>query len=382
MWVIERIADGLGVPRAWLGVSYVEEPEKAPSAKEAPPAAEEVDENVKRRSLITFTLTVAVNRERPDLPELVLPPDETDETLPPQLEISHVHIVRAVTDQLASLTRYYGGQGGLWTGAAKSYTRWMKAPGPEAVKRQLAAALSVLHTGAGRCRYDSGMDGTGHYARALSLAQDAKDSFGIANAAWSAGATMVRRHPNDALKLCQLGQIHLAGFRWGGPASRLEEDPRLPTLTAWLNLTSATAYAVLHGSDEAKRYLAQAQEGWEPSDACDRGHMERATAGIWLDLGQLDAAEASASTALRTYGDNHRLGRIMTELLLAEVYLRAGEPQGLALAHHAIEKVSTLHSLTARRDQLIPLATALEARPSTDRRDLARKARQITTTRI
>jgi transcriptional regulator with XRE-family HTH domain len=29
VWVLERVADGLGVPRAWLGVSYGEEVPKA-----------------------------------------------------------------------------------------------------------------------------------------------------------------------------------------------------------------------------------------------------------------------------------------------------------------------------------------------------------------
>jgi transcriptional regulator with XRE-family HTH domain len=50
-WVLERIADGLGIPRAWLGVSYAEEP------AEATPAQEEVDEAVKRRVLIATAST-------------------------------------------------------------------------------------------------------------------------------------------------------------------------------------------------------------------------------------------------------------------------------------------------------------------------------------
>jgi hypothetical protein len=48
------------------------------------------------------------------------------------------------------------------------------------------------------------------------------------------------------------------------------------------------------------------------------------------------------------------------------LYVRAGEPRGLTLARHAIEKVSTLQSVAARRQGLRPLATALEARPGTD----------------
>jgi len=67
--------------------------------------------------------------------------------------------------------------------------------------------------------------------------------------------------------------------------------------------------------------------------------------------------------------------------MLAEVHVRTREPQGLALARHAIAEVDALQSVAVRREQLIPLAIALEARPSADTRELARKARQIATTR-
>lgn len=110
--------------------------------------------------------------------------------------------------------------------------------------------------------------------------------------------------------------------------------------------------------------------------------MDRATARIQLDLGQLDTAEQFAAGALRTYGEGHRRGRTLAELLLAEVHVRAGEPQGLTLARHAIEEVSTLQSVAARRERLVPLTAALEARPGGDTQELARMARQILATRI
>jgi hypothetical protein len=77
-----------------------------------------------------------------------------------------------------------------------------------------------------------------------------------------------------------------------------------------------------------------------------------------------------------------RLGRAQAELLLAEVYVRAGESQGLTLAHDAIEKVIALQSVALRRQRLVPLATALEARPGSDARELARTARQVAAARI
>jgi Magnesium chelatase, subunit ChlI len=128
---------------------------------------------------------------------------------------------------------------------------------------------------------------------------------------------------------------------------------------------------------------AEAREGWVPRDAFERAAMDRLTSGIQLDLGQLDAAEQFAASAVRTYGDTHlRRGRTRAELTLAEVYVRAGEPRGLVLARQAIDAVSSLQSVAVRRERLVPLATALEARPGSDAKELARMAHQVAATRV
>jgi hypothetical protein len=44
--------------------------------------------------------------------------------------------------------------------------------------------------------------------------------------------------------------------------------------------------------------------------------------------------------------------------------------------------VSTLQSVALRRQRLVPLASALEAWPGSDARELARMARQVAATRI
>jgi transcriptional regulator with XRE-family HTH domain len=369
--VLERIADGLAIPRAWMSLGYGE---KAPDET---PANEEIDEEMKRRALLASTAAAAMGQVIPGLGKPIKLTRPTATPLPSRLGMSHVHTVRAATEQLRSMARYYGGQADLFGAAAELYTQWMEVPATDKIKTQLGAALAELHTEAGWCCYDSGLDGTGHFTHALQLAGDAKDTYGIANAAFVAGGTLVRTgHPNDALKLFQLAQWRL------GPPAQHTSDPRLPTVIAGLNLNSATAYALLNSPAQANRYLTQAHDGWEPQDAFQRASMDRATAGIQLDLGQLDTAEHYAANAVRTYGEGHRKDRTTAELILAEAHIRAGEPQGLALAHHAINEVSTLHSIAVRRQRLIPLATALEAQPGTDTQQLARKARQIATTRI
>ncbi|MGH3708787.1 MAG: helix-turn-helix domain-containing protein [Pseudonocardiaceae bacterium] len=363
--LLERIADGLGVSRAWMGLGYGEQ-------AQAPSVGKEVDGPVKRRTLVAATSAAAFGQVFVGLGELVLP---VGQVLISRLAMSRVHTVVAVTDRLRGVARYYGGQAEALSSVATSYTRWMQVPASDAVQAGLAAALAELHTEAGWACHDSGLDGTGHFICALGLAGAVRDTYGIANAAWHAGMTLVRTgHPNDALKLFQLGGFQLR------PSA---DDPRVSTLAARLARTSAAAYALMGGRDEALRCLAEANDGWEPRDAFERAGADLGTAGIHRDLDQLDTAEPFAASAVRAYGEGpYRRGHTLAELLLAEIHVRAGEPRGLTLAHHAIEGVSTLQSVAARREWLTPLATALETRPGTDTQELARAARQVATTGI
>ncbi|HWR46167.1 MAG TPA: helix-turn-helix domain-containing protein [Pseudonocardiaceae bacterium] len=377
VWLLERIADGLDIPRARLGVSYGEQTPDTPSVEK------EVDEDMKRRILLAATVAAALHQGTKALSEPIQLALPTGEALPSRLGMSHVHTVRAVTDRLRGVARYYGGQGDVFGAAATLYTRWMQVPATEEVKAQLAAALAELHTEAGYYCYDSGVDGKGHFTRALRLADEAGDACGIANAAWHAGLALVHTgQPNHALKQFQLGQVRLRGFVPGKSLSATD-DPRIPTLTARLNLNSATAYARMGGIDEATRHLAAANGEQAPRDAYEQASVDLGTARVQLDLGQLDAAGQSAASAVRTYSEgHHRRGHTMAELVLAEVHVRTGEPQGMTLAHEAITKVKTLQSVAVRRELLVPLATALEVRPGTDTQELARTARQLATTRM
>jgi hypothetical protein len=348
---------------------------------QAPSTRQEVPEKVKRRAAFAAVLGEPLLNFRGEPVTLGLP--TTDEPLPKRIGMAHVRAVRTATEGLVGLTRYCGGQADQFAAAVARYTRWMAVPATDEVKTQLAGALAELYTDAGWACYDSGIDGFGYFTRGLGLGHQAKDAYVIANTAWNVGVTLVRSgHPNDALKFFTLGKLRLDGFP-PGPATLPPDDPRLPTLTARLARGCATAYAVMGGHGEATRHLAEANDGSEPRDAFERAGADHVTAGIQLDLDRLDAAEQFATSALRGFGEGpYRRGRTLAELVLAEVHVRAGEPHGLALAHHAIAGVSTLQSVAARRQRLIPLATALEARPGTDTRELARIARQVAVTRI
>jgi transcriptional regulator with XRE-family HTH domain len=165
--VLERIVDGLGAPRAWMRLGYGDDEPGAVSTEE------EVDEDVKRRALITTATGVASGQVVAGLGEFAEVALSTSRSLPSRLGMVHVHTVRAVTEQLRGVARRFGGQVDLFAAAVKVYPRWMQAPATEAIKTLLAAALAELHTEAGWCCYDSGLDGTGHFTRRLRLADAA-----------------------------------------------------------------------------------------------------------------------------------------------------------------------------------------------------------------
>ncbi len=101
-----------------------------------------------------------------------------------------------------------------------------------------------------------------------------------------------------------------------------------------------------------------------------------------LRRGRLDVAEPFAAASVRRWeGINNLVGHAQSGIVRATIHVRAGEPSGLPLAHSAITAVTKLSSIRARK-RLEPLATALEARPGRDTKDLARMARQVSSGRV
>lgn len=87
------------------------------------------------------------------------------------------------------------------------------------------------------------------------------------------------------------------------------------------------------------------------------------------------AAECATASVRRCVGANVT-GRTNSGIVLATVYVRAGEPRSLQLAQDVITSAAGLSSARTRR-RLEPLAVVLEWRRGPDARDLARRARRV-----
>jgi hypothetical protein len=302
--------------------------------------------------------------------------------LPSRIFEIHVVQVRNLTRSLGEARHTYGSDPQVSSTAAEQATRLLRVPGSEPLKRALLVAVAELQIEAGWAGFDAGLYGRAmyHFTRGLELATDAGDAYLQTTALDAAGlATIEHGHPDDGLKMLQCGQV----TAWKIPP-QLDRNPVVGegsrvALEACGLTDSATALAALGRPEAAYRALGKSRELWYPTRADPRGDLDRPAAVLEFARGRLDAAEQFAAASLRRWEGISEVGRIKTSVVLATIHVQAGEPGALALARGAIRDVTKLSSVRARKG-LEPLAVALEARPGSDAKELARITRQVAAT--
>jgi tetratricopeptide (TPR) repeat protein len=330
-----------------------------------------------RRHVLALGVTAAFSAAVEGLGEVLdLPRLVSVGVLPSRIFAVHVEQVRDLTQFLTATGKAHGPDPEFSSAAAASATRLLNVPGAEPIKQALMATVAELHIHAGWAASDAGLYHRAmiHYARALELATDAGDAYLQAHALTLAGfATMEHGHPNDGLKMQQLAQVKA----WAVPS----DDPRGIAVQAWAKADSATAYAALSDDHAAYRELTTARELWRPTRKEPTGYLDGVAALLEMERGRLDSAERFAASSVQRWDGLSRLGNTRSSVTLATIHVRAGEGDGLQMAHNAITAVSKLSSMRVRK-RLEPLASALDTRRSSDARELGRRARQVAATRV
>jgi hypothetical protein len=361
--VLVRIADGLGMPRGYLGLAYTTNGgDSAYPGDDPSGVVAEVTDEMLRRDVLGKGSVALVGV--PVLGKLLTSsagPSELD--LPSQVGMIDVAEIKNTADQLRAAARSQGGQVRAVHAAATQYGRLLKVPASKAVRTRLHSELAALNNLAGWCCFDSGRDLSArwHYRTAIDLAHQVGDGYELSRAIRFSGVIdLARGRPNDALKVFQIGQSLL------GPKSD-------PELVSWLHAVSADALASM-GHANAVEELTKARDGWQSPDEYLRADMDYQTALVYMELGRPNNIEqlvASINGAGR-----HRPVGVFAAVLRATIYVQAGEPRGPLMAKSAIDAVAPLHSVRAR-ERLQPLIAALEARPSSDNRDLVQLAHKV-----
>ncbi|MBW0010852.1 MAG: helix-turn-helix transcriptional regulator [Pseudonocardiales bacterium] len=382
--VLVRIADGLGIPRVMMNLGPADGGGAYAGGVTGAEPGEEVDAEMRRRALLAAATIAVVRPPAARAEELAEPP--APKPVPPPSRLLGVHVVkvRDLTQKLRETSRTHGSDPQVSSATAGWATGLLQASGPEPVRRALLTAVAELHSQAGYAAFDAGLHDRAiyHCTRALQLAYEAGDAYLQTLAMTYAGMfTVEHGRPNDGLKLLQLAWVKAGHIPADDQRERIVFQGSRAVLRACTRADSATALARMGDPDGAAAKLAEARELWQPTPADPSGDLDYVAARLELERGRLEAAEPLATASVRRWDAGHsQRARAFSSVVLATIHVRAGEADGLRLAHGAITDVDRLSSVRARR-RLDPLASALDARPGGDHRQLARMARDVATTR-
>jgi transcriptional regulator with XRE-family HTH domain/tetratricopeptide (TPR) repeat protein len=390
--VLRRLAGGLNIPPERMGLSWwspdgtYHGPDGAyPEGVTVAGTPEGVSAEMLRRHLLALGGVTLAGQPVKHLGELLELPSTAPEPVPLPSRISWVHVtkVRDLRQRLTDLSRAYGSDPEASSAAVRWAQRLLSVPGTEPVRRALLVAVAELQVHAGYAGFDAGLYERAlyHWARALELATRAGDAYLQARALGLAGiATVEHGHPQDGLKMLQCAQVKSWDIPPGYERGAVVFPPAAVEACALAD--SATALELLGEQQAADRALGKSRQLWTPGRTDPGGDLDDVGARLQLGRRRLDTAEQYAAASVRRWeGINHQRARTYADILLATVHIRAGERDGLQLAHSAITQVTKLSSVRARQQYLSPLAIALEARPGSDAKQLAQMTRQVIATR-
>ena len=376
--VLCRIADGLGVPRGYLGLAYDTDTEALLGTTSPVPTETGEDGDVHALLAHAAEVTMGVNTD-PD--RWRRPGDEAPTPVPERLGASDVSKIEQVTAGLRALDYRYGG--GACRDAVIAQTRWVNkllhADATDALRRRLHITLADLHNLAGWTSLDVGLyrPARRHFAEAITQARQAGEPSLLANVLYRTGRLHLHRGLTvHALRFFQLGQI----------AARDAADP---LAVAVLSANEAWAYGMLGDATQADGSLHRARQEYARAEAASAAPWVRffgpadldATTGM-VHLGlaaadapaaKLDTARESLTASLAARGPDMARSRAFELTALATACLYDHDPgEGIPLARQVTELVGELRSARVI-DRLAPLIDQLAVTPGADAADLTRQ---------
>ncbi|MDQ4104078.1 MAG: helix-turn-helix transcriptional regulator [Actinomycetota bacterium] len=356
--LLERIADGLGVPRGWMGLAHAHDLESEPLS---PEDGESEDE--RRDNLFRHAATVLYGKPVFGAVKSIRVMDAPT-PVPRRIGLGDVKQVAATTERLGQLV---GDLGGIsMTEALTAHTRASEAlfgaAMREPVRQQLLVALADAHRTAGSAAAGAGLGDLAreHNIRSMDCAAAAGDMLRAVVSLDHLGHTELQAEPNEALKLFQLGAATAPS----------------PLPCALVEYDCALALSLLGLTEESLATLRRARVTYQAASDEPRPWKYFAAAlphtegRVYLALGYFDRAVVAFAEA--EDGASHAVGCSMDNFgHLAAAQLRCGELRsGLRTAERAISLARGLRSVSVR-DNLAPLQEAAAARRDSACQDLA-----------
>ncbi|MDH2429600.1 helix-turn-helix transcriptional regulator [Sphaerisporangium sp. TRM90804] len=377
--VLVRIADGLGVPRGYMGLAY---DEASHDLVVPPPAGPRGDagEDERVRLLLAHAAQVTIGAADVEQGRWRRPLPRSETPVPRRIGDAEVEQVETVTQTLRGLDYRYGG--GVCRDAVVAQLAWsqnlLRADRTEQVGRRLHLALADQHNLAGWTSFDTGLYGAAcdHLTRALEQAKHAGDPSLAANVLYRMGRVHLHRgRVKDALRFFQLGQISA-------------QDASCELTVSMLCANEAWAYALLGDERLALKSIRRAEDEFARADrdaapcwvrffgltdlqaasgmthaslaATHPGHLARAAELLARSVGSRDDTMARSKVF-------ELIGLATARLMLGDVDL------GLRDGHEAVTLVTRIRSVRTI-DRLSPLEEAAAERSGlSDARELCRR---------
>ncbi|MFC9250702.1 helix-turn-helix transcriptional regulator [Amycolatopsis thailandensis] len=375
--VLTRIADGLGVPRGYMGLAYDEATAiKVVGAADGQQAEE--DESVKRRRFLAHAAQVTMGAAvfGPESGTWSSGPAKTP--APGRIGMTDVRQVEAATRALRSLDYQYGG--GFCRDAVVAQLSWgqqmLESNGTEMVKNRLYVALADLHSLAGWTSFDTGLmdSARGHFANALDLAKQGDSHPLVANVLYRMGRVYLHNDaPNDALKLFQLGQI-------------AAQESGSELAVAVLCANEAWAYAMMGNEEQATKLLGRSKDEFARADLAEAESWVKffTETDVYAMIGTVHTVLAAKNAehtkyaipaltkAVESYDDDMARSKTFMLSALATNHLLEGDlDHGAKVGSKAVDCAEGIKSERVK-DRMRPLQVEAERRRNNaDARDLA-----------
>jgi transcriptional regulator with XRE-family HTH domain/tetratricopeptide (TPR) repeat protein len=376
--VLCRIADGLGVPRGYLGLAYDSETASFVGAADGRGTGRtDLDEVA---ALLAHAAEVAVGMDAGPAALRWTAPHEAGTPVPRRLSRGDADQIEAITCALRGLD--YGLGGGACREAVVAQTRWvhqlLHADAADDVRHRLVLASADLDNLAGWTSFDVGLFGAarGYFARALTQARRAGDASLIANVLYRAGRLHLHQGlTREALRFFQLGKLAAT-------------ECSCNLTVAMLSANEAWAYGILGDVPRARAALAHAEEEFArasgpvapwvsffgPTDLEALAGMTHLELGAY-ERSRLTRARASLTAALEARGSDMARSRSFELTALAIAVLHDGENvAGLALGEEAVDLAERVRSVRVL-DRLRPLGRAAVETGVRGGRELAERIR-------
>jgi transcriptional regulator with XRE-family HTH domain len=377
--VLLRIADGLGVPRGYMGLAYDESSEMALELVAAS-CSVQPDEREEVRQLLAHAANVTMGAAVDEVAKWWQPVERAGTPTPHRVGPSDVIQVESITSVMRALDYRYGG--GACRDAVAAQVRWtqrlLTTDYTDDVGRRLHLALADLHNLAGWTSFDVGLYSPArrHFARALEQAKHGDDASLVANVLYRMGRLHLHRaFYRHALKFFQLGQI-------------AAQDSGSELTVAMLCANEAWAYALLADADQARRSIGRAQDEFaraktDSAPAWLRffgvADLHAMTGMVYASLPGRDQANLGRAVehltvSLDGRGDAMARSRAFELTALATVHLALGERTlGAGLSQQAMDLAERVRSVRTI-DRLEPLeAEANRHRQYAEAREVAER---------